>query len=97
MPQSERSTARRSAAQVATPAAGEHSALTGDLSVVVAGLHESFDRHLGPDAVEAEIQRVADQFTHARIRSYVPLLVRRYAAAGLRRRSLNPSQPAAGG
>ena len=67
-----------------SPLAGSHASLTGDLSVVVGSLHEKFDEPLGPTLVDSEIQQVADRFTHARIRAFVPLFVRRYAGANLR-------------
>jgi hypothetical protein len=54
------------------------------LSVVVGSLHRTYDERVGPTAVETEIQRVADRFTGARIRAFVPLFVRRYAGARLR-------------
>ena len=47
-------------------------------------MHEKFDEPLGPVLVDSEIQQVADRFTHARIRAFVPLFVRRYAGASLR-------------
>jgi len=66
------------------PSGTVHSELGGDLSVVVGSLHRAYDGRLGATAVEAEIQQVADGFTGARIRAFVPLLVRRYAGARLR-------------
>jgi hypothetical protein len=63
---------------------GSHAPLTGDLSVVVGSLHEKYDDPLGPVLVDSEIQQIADRFTHARIRAFVPLFVRRYAGANLR-------------
>jgi len=68
---------------------------TAELSVVAAGLHDTYDLRVGSRAVDAEIQKAADQFIGAPIRSYVPLFVRRYAGAGLRRRSAQVPQPAA--
>jgi len=61
-----------------------HAPLTGDLSVVVGSLHDKYDERVGAAVVETEIQQVADRFTEARIRSFVPLFVRRYAGARLR-------------
>lgn len=58
--------------------------LSGDLSVVVGGLHDEFDARLGAAVVDRDIQVVADRFTRARVRSFVPLLVRRYARERLR-------------
>jgi hypothetical protein len=98
----ERTTARRPALDIAPSAAPAdpdsptaHAPLTGELSGVAASLHDSFDIRVGSRAVDAEIQEVADQFIGARIRSYVPLFVRRYAGARLRRRSAQVPQPAA--
>ena len=62
-----------------------HSDLTGELSGVVRSLHDQFDPRLDSTVVDAEIQVVADQFVNARIRSFVPLFVRRYASEKLRR------------
>jgi hypothetical protein len=67
-----------------SPAPGSHAPLTGDLSVVVGSLHEKYDDPLGPVLVDSEIQQIADRFTHARIRAFVPLFVRRFAGARLR-------------
>jgi hypothetical protein len=72
-----------SSAEVST-AEHPHAQLTGDLSVVVGSLHEKYDERVGAEVVETEIQQVADWFTDARIRSFVPLFVRRYAGARLR-------------
>jgi hypothetical protein len=63
---------------------GEASHLAGDLNVVVGSLHDQYDDSLGAGIVDSEIQRVADRFADARIRSFVPLFVRRYASAKLR-------------
>ena len=63
---------------------GPHAQLTGDLSVVVGSLHDQYDSRLGFAVVDSEIQQVADRFALARIRSFVPLFVRRFAGAKLR-------------
>jgi hypothetical protein len=63
--------------------------------VVVGSLHRAYDERVGATAVDTEIQQVADRFTGARIRAFVPLFVRRYAGARLR--ALRPeSQPSPG-
>jgi len=67
-----------------SPAGAAHAELTGELSVVVGSLHRAYDERVGATAVQAEIQQVADRFTGARIRAFVPLFVRRYAGARLR-------------
>jgi len=69
--------------------------LAGDLSVVVGSLHRAYDDQVGATAVQAEIEQVADGFTGARIRAFVPLLVRRYAGARLRALPAGP-QPTSG-
>jgi len=70
---SERSTPERS------PATRPDSpALSNDLLAVAGVLHGEFDARLGAAVVDTEIHRVADQFTDAPIRAFVPLLVRRY-------------------
>ena len=67
-----------------------HADLSGDLYTAVQSLHRQFDEQVGAAAVEAEIQHVADRFTDARIRTYVPLFVRRFAGHELRGRSGTP-------
>jgi hypothetical protein len=54
-------------------------ALTPDLFTVAAVLHDEFDDQVGAAVVDTEIRRVADQFTDAPIRAFVPLFVRRFA------------------
>jgi hypothetical protein len=76
-----------------SPTPGSHAPLTGDLSVVVGSLHEKYDDPLGPVLVDSEIQQVADRFTHARIRAFVPLFVRRYAGKSLRDHSARRGHP----
>ena len=49
-----------------------------DLTDVVNGVHEEFDERLSPQAVDECLTRVAAKFDHAKVRSFVPLLVRRY-------------------
>ena len=63
---------------------GPHAQLTGDLTVVAGSLHEQYDPRLGFAVVDSEVQQVADRFAHARVRSFVPLFVRRFAGAKLR-------------
>ena len=83
MTSTERIDSERSIAE-ASQSEHPHAALTGDLSVVVGSLHAKYDERVGAAVVEKEIQQVADTFTEARIRSFVPLFVRRYAGAKLR-------------
>ena len=49
-----------------------------DLKDVASGVHEEFDERLDPQAVDECITRVAAKFDHAKVRSFVPLLVWRY-------------------
>lgn len=52
--------------------------INADLSEVAHRLHEEFDERLDPGAVDECLNRVAATFDHAKVRSFVPLLVRRY-------------------
>jgi hypothetical protein len=49
-----------------------------DLEDLVHQVHEEFDDQLDPVAVDECLSRVAAQFDDATVRSFVPLLVRRY-------------------
>ena len=94
MTQSAHITAQRSSLDTATRDV-PHADLTGDLSIVVDSLHEMYDDQVGALAVSTEIQQAADRFTNARIRSFVPLFVQRYASVGLRARGARRPQPTA--
>jgi hypothetical protein len=61
----------------------------------VGSLHEQYDRQLGADTVEAEIQDVADQFEGAWVPAFVPLFVRRFSRERLRGRHSVPDSPTA--
>jgi hypothetical protein len=52
--------------------------INGDLQDVAHGIHQEFDQQLDPQAVDECLARVAAQFDDATVRSFVPLLVRRY-------------------
>lgn len=67
-----------------------HVHLDGELAVVVRQMHEEFDAAVGPAVVDRCVGEVAGAFAHARVRSFIPLLVRRYA----RERLIRLSQPA---
>ena len=54
--------------------------LNGDLQDVAHGVHQEFDQHLDPRAVDECLDRVAAKFVNAKVRAFVPLLVRRYAS-----------------
>jgi hypothetical protein len=55
-----------------------------DLHDVAHGVHEEFDQHLDPSAVDECLQKVASRFEGATIRSFIPLLVGRYVREELR-------------
>ena len=56
-------------------------------------VHEEFDEHLDPGAVDECLQKVATRFEGAAIRSFIPLLVGRYVreVAGALPRSPPPT------
>ena len=57
-----------------------------DLNEVVLGIHDQFDEQLDPLAVDECLCRVAARFDDAKVRSFVPLLVRRYVNDELQER-----------
>ena len=61
-------------------------AINGDLQDVAHGIHQEFDQQLDPQAVDECLTRVAAQFDDATVRSFVPLLVRRYVKDELHER-----------
>lgn len=71
-------------------AAAPHDART-ELEAVARLVHEEYDDQLGPAAVDECLDRIAARFEDARIRTYVPLLVRRYVREELRARVARPS------
>ena len=60
--------------------------ISGDLQDVARGVHEKYDELLGPATVDASLERVSATFAHAKIRGFVPLLVRRYVSEDLHKR-----------
>jgi hypothetical protein len=54
------------------------SKINADLQDVAHTVHQEFDESLDPRAVDECLNRVAAQFDDATVRSFVPLLVRRY-------------------
>ena len=82
-------TERSSAELFAAP----HAELAADLNMVAGSLHEQYDSRLGVAVVDTEIQLVADRFTDAKIRSFVPLFVRRYAAGRMKGLCAQQSDP----
>ncbi len=57
-----------------------------DLHDVAHVVHEEFDGRLDPHAVDECLNQVAAQFAGASVRSFVPLLVRRYVREELQTR-----------
>jgi hypothetical protein len=56
-----------------------------DLLDVARSVHEEFDTRVEPTVVEDCLREVASRFDGARVRSFVPLLVRRYTRDALNR------------
>lgn len=54
--------------------------INSDLKDVAHGVHQEFDELLDPDAVDECLDRVAAKFVNAKVRAFVPLLVRRYVS-----------------
>jgi len=52
--------------------------ISNDLQDVAHGVHQEFDELLDPKAVDECLERVSAKFVDARVRAFVPLLVRRY-------------------
>jgi hypothetical protein len=57
--------------------------IKSDLTDVAHRVHQEFDELLDPATVDECIDRVAAKFVDAKVRSFVPLLVRRYVRAEL--------------
>lgn len=55
-----------------------------ELRTVAHLIHEEFDHQLDPGAVDECLKQVAARFDDAPIRTFVPLLVRRYVRQELR-------------
>jgi hypothetical protein len=60
--------------------------INGDLRDVVHGVHQEFDELLDPRTVDECLERVAAKFVDAKVRAFVPLLVRRYVKDELQER-----------
>jgi len=65
-----------------------------ELRDVAAGLHAEFDDRLGAVAVDRALDEVAGRFAEAPVRSFVPLLVHRYARHALGSGAPAPEAPA---
>jgi hypothetical protein len=57
-----------------------------DLHAVAHLVHEEFDSHLDPHTVDECLSQVSARFEGATVRSFVPLLVRRYVREELKGR-----------
>jgi hypothetical protein len=60
--------------------------INADLQDVAHVVHQEFDDQLDPRSVDECLAHVAAQFADATVRSFVPLLVRRYARDELQAR-----------
>ena len=60
--------------------------ISADLQDVVHQVHQEFDERLDPLTVDECLDRVAAKFDDAKVRSFVPLLVRRYVLDELHER-----------
>jgi hypothetical protein len=60
--------------------------ISADLQDLAHQLHEEFADRLDPDDVDECLARVATKFNDAKVRSFVPLLVRRYVRDELHER-----------
>lgn len=72
-----------SAASSTTPARPD---INADLQDVAYRVHEEFDEKLDPRTIDECLATVAAQFADAKVRSFVPLLVRRYVRDELQAR-----------
>jgi len=61
-----------------------------DLQKVAHVVHQEFDHRLDPRAIDECLTKVAAQFADAKVRSFVPLLVRRYVRDELHARLVHP-------
>lgn len=66
--------------------------ISADLHDVVRGVHQEFDQALDPRAVDECLTRVGATFDNAKVRAFVPLLVRRYVRDELNER-VSDQQP----
>ena len=61
-----------------------HRGLRAELHEIAARLHREFDDRIGAEGVERVLEEVTARFEHARVRTFLPLLVHRYARSDLR-------------
>lgn len=71
--------------------------LNPDLVHVAQSLHRQYDQRLGSELVESEIRHTASEFTNAPLRTFVPLLVRRYTGEALKADCLGTDRATGGG
>ena len=57
-----------------------------DLHEVAHRVHEEFDDHVDPNLVDECMNQIAARFEGATVRSFIPLLVRRYVREELQAR-----------
>jgi hypothetical protein len=71
--------------QVSTPLSSRiRHGLHPDFREVAAQLHRDFDLLTGAEVVDRVLDEVAARFVDARVRTFLPLLVHRYARSDLR-------------
>ncbi|HET7660747.1 MAG TPA: hypothetical protein VFK66_10195 [Oryzihumus sp.] len=71
--------------QVSTPLSSRiRHGLHPDFREVAAQLHRDFDLLTGAEVVDRILDEVAGRFADARVRTFLPLLVHRYARSDLR-------------
>jgi len=61
-------------------------AIDPDLQHVAHRIHEEFDEHVDPSAVDECLHQIAARFEGATVRTFIPLLVRRYVREELQTR-----------
>ncbi len=66
------------ASPTASSAHPDRPQINADLQKVAHLVHEEFDDRLDPHAIDDCLANVAARYADARVRSFVPLLVRRY-------------------
>lgn len=65
--------------------------ISSDLKDVAHQIHQEFAERLEPELIDECLDRVAAKFDDAKVRSFVPLLVRRYVRDELSARLVNAS------
>ncbi|HET7659810.1 MAG TPA: hypothetical protein VFK66_05410 [Oryzihumus sp.] len=79
--------------QFPTPLTHSDDELRTDLHEIAAQLHQDFDDLIGAEVVDRVLDEVAARFVDARVRTFLPLLVHRYARSDLR--AVSGSRPVA--